>query len=62
MVMGKVPPVALLETVRLKFAEPEPGAPIDDGVKLVVTPAGTPVAESAIAELNPPEMVVDTTA
>jgi len=41
---------------------PEPGAAIEDGLKLMVTPAGCPVALSAIAELKPPETVVVTTA
>jgi hypothetical protein len=41
---------------------PEPGAAIDEGLKLTVTPEGTPLADSAIDELNPPEAVVVTTA
>lgn len=41
---------------------PEPGAPMDDGVKLEVTPEGTPVAENEMAESNPPETAVVTTA
>ena len=35
---------------------PEPGAAIDAGVKLTVTPDGCPVADKATAELNPPKM------
>jgi hypothetical protein len=62
MVMEYVPLVALLATDRLKFAEPEPGAAIDEGVKLDVTPDGTPVAENEMAELKPPETAVVTTA
>ena len=37
---------------------PEPGAAIDAGAKLTVTPAGCPVADKATAELNPPETAV----
>ena len=36
---------------------PLPGAGMDVGAKLAVTPAGCPVADKAIAELNPPETV-----
>jgi len=62
MVMGYVPLVALPATDRLKSVDPEPGAPIEAGVKLDVTPDGTPVAENEIAELKPPDTVVVTTA
>jgi len=34
---------------------PLPGAAIELGAKLTVTPVGCPVADKAIAELNPPE-------
>ena len=34
---------------------PEPGAAMDAGVKLTVTPVGCPVADKATAELKPPE-------
>ena len=34
---------------------PEPGAAMDAGAKLTVTPVGWPVADKATAELNPPE-------
>jgi hypothetical protein len=61
-VMGYVPVGAAFETVRLKCAVPDPGAAIEAGLKLVVTPDGTPVAESATAALNEPESVVVTTA
>lgn len=61
-VMGYVPVFVDVETVRLKCAEPEPGAAMGFGLKLNVTPDGTPVAESATAELNEPESVVVTTA
>ena len=39
---------------------PEPGAAIDDGLKLTVTPDGAPDAVRATAELNPPETAVVT--
>jgi hypothetical protein len=60
--MGYVPVGAVFETVRLKCAEPEPGAAMEAGLKLVVTPDGTPVAESEIAALNEPESAVVTVA
>jgi hypothetical protein len=46
----------------LKSVVPDPGAPIDAGVKLEVTPEGTPVAENEMEESNPPETDVVTTA
>ena len=61
-VMGYVPVLAVLATVRMKSAEPEPGDAIDAGLKLAVTPGGTPVAESVTPDLNEPVMVVVTTA
>ena len=42
------------------FAVPEPGAAMDAGVKLTVTPVGCPVADKATGELNPPEMATVT--
>ncbi len=39
---------------------PEPGAAMDVGLKVTVTPEGSPLAESAIAELKPPETAVVT--
>ena len=38
--------------------DPEPGAAIEVGLKLTVTPLGWPEADKAIAALNPPEMAV----
>ena len=38
--------------------DPLPGAPIEAGLKFAVAPAGKPEAESAIAELKIPEIVV----
>jgi len=37
---------------------PEPGAAIDVGLKVTVTPEGCPLAVKATAELKPPETVV----
>lgn len=37
---------------------PEPGAAMDKGLKLTVTPDGAPVALNATAESNPPEMAL----
>jgi hypothetical protein len=60
MVMGYVPYAALLETISVKSEVPEPV--MDVGLKLPVTPLGRPVADSATAELNPPEPLTVTTA
>ena len=62
MVIGKVPVPAFLETVSVKSDVPEPGAAIEVGLKLPVTPDGKPVADKAIDALKPPEMAVVTTA
>lgn len=52
-------PVAVVEaTAKVTVEVPEPGAAIDVGLKLTVTPVGAPVAVSAIAELKPPETAV----
>ena len=52
-------PVAAAEATTIDMVElPEPGAPIDAGVKLTVTPVGCPVADKATAELNPPEIAI----
>ena len=53
-----VPVAAVDATLMVSVDEPEPGAAIDVGLKLAVTPAGSPETESEIAELNPPETVV----
>ena len=45
-------------TAIFRLEVPDPGAAMDAGVKLTVTPAGWPVADKATAELNPPEMAV----
>lgn len=45
-------------TVKVTVDEPEPGAAIDAGLKLTVTPEGAPDAFRETAELNPPEIAV----
>jgi len=55
-----VPIVAVLLAVKVKVELPEPGAAMDVGLNAAVTPAGSPLAESDTAELNPPEIVVET--
>jgi hypothetical protein len=57
-----VPVGAVLETVRLKCAEPEPGAAMGFGLKLAVTPEGSAEYDSEIAALKEPEVVVVTVA
>ena len=42
-------------TVIVIVEEPEPGAVIDDGLKLAVAPDGNPETENATLELNGPE-------
>lgn len=61
-VMVYVPVFADRETVKLKSVVPDPGAARDEGLKLAVTPEGTPEAEKETAESNPPETVEVTTA
>lgn len=50
-------PVATEEATEMFIVE-EPAPVIDDGLKLTVTPAGWPDAESAMLELNPPVTVL----
>ena len=59
-VIGKVPVGAVLDTVRVKSDVPEPVMEV--GLKLPVTPVGTPVADKATAESKPPETAMVTTA
>jgi len=59
-VVLKVPVAAVLLAVNVSVELPLPGAAIDVGLKLAVTPAGNPLAESDTAELKPPEIVVET--
>ena len=60
MVTVEVPRVAVGETVKVSVELPAPGAPIEDGLKEAVTPAGRPEAESEMAALKPPETAVVT--
>lgn len=55
----KVPVVAVLEAERLSVELPLPGAAIVPALKLAVMPAGRPLAESVMAELNPPVAAVE---
>jgi len=57
-VMVDVPAPTVEGTVMVTAEVPEPGAAIDVGLKATVTPEGWPLADSAIAELNPPETFV----
>jgi hypothetical protein len=61
-VMGYVPVGAVFETVRLKCVLPEPGAVIEAGLKLAVTPEGSAEYDSEIAALNEPDVAVVTVA
>ncbi len=54
-----VPGVAVLLAVNCRVELPVPGAAMEAGVKLAVTPAGNPETERLTAELNPPEPAVD---
>jgi hypothetical protein len=49
-------------TVRFISDSPEPGAAMDAGLKLTVTPVGCPVADKEMDESKPPEAFVVTTA
>src|SRR5215472_2200699 len=59
MVTFAVPAVAVLLAVKVKVELPPPGAAIDAGLKLAVTPAGNPEADNETAELKPPLTVVE---
>lgn len=52
-------PTAVVEATAMVMAEvPAPGAAMDAGLKLTVTPAGWPVADKKTAELKPPDTAV----
>ena len=57
-VMGYVPAVVLVPTAMVMVELPAPGDGIGLGLKATVVPAGTPAADSVIALLKPPLMVV----
>ena len=54
-----VPVVAVLLAVKVKVELPLPGAAMDVGLKLAVTPEGKAEVDSEIAELKPPLTVVE---
>jgi hypothetical protein len=54
-----VPVVAVLVAENVSVELPLPGAAIEVGLKLAVTPAGNPDADSETAELKPPLTVVE---
>jgi hypothetical protein len=56
--MVYVPAAVVEATARVSLEVPEPGAAIDVGLKLAVTPEGAPDAVRAIAESKPPETAV----
>jgi hypothetical protein len=58
-VMFDVPLIAVLPTVNVNVELPPPGAAMDAGLKLAVTPVGSPDAERDTAELKPPETAVE---
>jgi len=55
-----VPVVAVLAAEKVSVELPLPGAAIDAGLKLAVTPVGRPDADKDTIELNPPLTVVET--
>jgi len=57
-VIEYVPVAVVAATARIMVEVPEPGAAMDVGLKLTVTPVGWPVAVKATAAPKPPEMAV----
>src|SRR5579871_777427 len=57
-VMLLVPGVAVLATANVSVELPLPGAAMDVGLKLAVTPVGRPATDRETAELKPPLTVV----
>lgn len=57
-VMVYVPVAVVDATARVNVDVPEPGAAIDVGLRVAVTPVGWPVAVRATAESKPPETAV----
>jgi hypothetical protein len=57
MVMVWVPVLARRLTVNFSVDVPEPGAAIEPGLKLAVTPEGRPDADKEMAESKPPATV-----
>ena len=59
MVIFAVPVVAVLLADKVTVELPLPGAAMEAGLKLAVTPAGKPEADKETAELKPPLTVVE---
>ena len=57
-VMVYVPVAVVDATARVNVDVPEPGAAMDVGLRVAVTPVGWPDAVKATAESNPPETAV----
>jgi len=57
-VMAYVPVAVVDATARVSVDDPDPGAAMEVGLKVAVTPLGIPDADRAIAVLNPPETAV----
>jgi hypothetical protein len=55
-----VPVAAVLLAVNVRVELPLPGAAMEPGLKLAVTPEGNPATESETAALKPPLTVVET--
>ena len=49
-----VPAAVDAPTAIVRADDPEPGAAMDDGLKLAVAPEGRPLADNETAELKPP--------
>jgi hypothetical protein len=54
-----VPAVAVLLAVNVRVELPLPGAAMEAGLKLAVTPAGNPEVDRETAALKPPLTVVE---
>lgn len=59
-VIGYEPVATVDATATVAVDVPEPGAAVDVGLKVTVTPEGCPDADNAMAELNPPEILAVT--
>ncbi len=52
-------PVAAVDaTASVRVEVPDPGAAMEAGLRLAVTPVGAPEADKAMAEVKPPETAV----
>ena len=59
-VIVEVPIAAVLLAAKVRVELPLPGAAIEAGLNVAVTPAGSAEVERATAELKPPLTVVET--